>query len=304
MRGGALNTLREGLISVERAMLSDLPGPLEALYASGFVADAPDAYCPRCGRSVGPGEFAAGKCGSCRNSKVAWDGFVRLGRYDLALKDAVHDFKFNRWHAVGEHLGVALGAAVAERLRLVAQHAGEPEEAVLGRAVVVPVPMSFWRRASRGIDHATCLARAVARGSGLPCRKMLMRRHRPAQTGLSAAARKRNLHQAMRPCVGADALDGLRVVVLVDDVSTTGATLVEACRAIGSLRHSRGEPVVLAACVALAEQGRSWAGGPAGGESGLPLVQSLPTASSGPEGHTKKGPKKTEGMHASSLDAG
>ena len=277
-------------------MLSDLPGPLEALQRSGFVADSLDAYCPRCGLSVGPGEFAAGRCGSCRNTRIPWDGFVRLGHYDHALRDAVHDFKFNRWHAVGEHLGVALGAAVAERLRLVAQRAGEPEEAVLGRAVVVPVPMSFWRRASRGIDHATCLARAASRGSGVPCRKMLMRRHRPAQTGLSAAARKRNLHHAMRPCVGEEALDGLRVVVLVDDVSTTGATLVEACRAIKSLRGSRSEPVVLAACVAMAEQGRARRGGSA---SGLPMVQ---TPSAGVAGPPSEGPKKSGVSRASSLD--
>jgi ComF family protein len=278
-------------------MLSDLPGPLEALRSSGFVADALDAYCPRCGHGVGPGEFAAGRCGTCRSVRIPWDGFVRLGRYDLALRDAVHDFKFNRWHAVGEHLGVALGAAVAERLRLVAEHAGEPEEAVLGRTAVVPVPMSFWRRASRGIDHATCLARAVSRGSGAPCRKMLTRRHRPAQTGLSAAARKRNLHRAMRPCVGEDALDGLRVVVLVDDVSTTGATLVEACRAIKSLRGSRKEPVVLAACVAMAEQGRA---GQGGSPSGLPLVH---TSSANAGGVASEGPKKSGGTGASRLDA-
>lgn len=297
MRGGAVNKLRAGLVSVERAMLSDMPGPLEALYQSGFVADAPEAYCARCGRSVGPGEFVDGRCGACRHAKIPWDGLVRLGRYDHALREAVHDFKFNRWHAVGEHLGTALGAAVTERLRLVAGHAGEPEGAVLGRSIVTPVPMSFWRRASRGIDHATCLARAVSRGSGLPYRKLLTRRHRPAQTGLSAAARKRNLHRAMRAVVAAEAFQGVRVVVLVDDVSTTGATLAEACRAIRSLSGSKAEPVVLAACIALAEPGRRGVDG----EGVLPLVRTAegPARVSG-----RAGPKKSGAKEASRLDAG
>ncbi|MFI4915211.1 MAG: ComF family protein [Phycisphaerales bacterium JB060] len=297
MRGGLFQLVRTGLISIERSMLSDTPGPLEALRQSGFVADDPDAYCPRCGRSVGPGEFSHGDCGSCRNvKKVAWDGFVRLGVYELALREALHDFKFDRWHAVGEHLGVALGAAVAERLRLVARHAGEPEEAVLGRTLVSPVPMSFWRRASRGIDHATCLARAVGKGSGVPCRRLLVRQHRPTQTGLSAAARKRNLHGAMRPIVDREALRGVRVIVLVDDVTTTGATLVEACRAIRALSGSRGEPVILAACIAVAEPARK--GGGIG--SGLPLVETAGAVSRGGMGG---GSKKTAVLGASKLDA-
>lgn len=273
VRGGVTNIVRSGLLNIERAMLSDRPGPLEVLRESGFVADDPTDYCLRCGHGVGPGEFVGGTCSSCRSKRPAWGGCVRLGSYELALREAVHDFKFNRWHAVGEHLGRALGAAVAERLRDVAQHASEPEAQVLGRSVVVPVPMSFWRRASRGIDHATCLARAVAEGAGLPCRRLLVRQHRPAQTGLSAAARRKNLKHAMHPRMGPEALAGVRVVVLVDDVMTTGATLTEACRAVRALGGSNCELVILAACIAVSEPGRRKAAlGPDG--DGLPLVVS------------------------------
>jgi predicted amidophosphoribosyltransferase len=248
--------IRGGLVQVERAMLSDGPGPVEALRESGFIADGPDDYCPRCGRGVGPGEFVEGRCGTCRRLRLAWDGLVRLGPYGMALREAVHEFKFNRWHTVGEHLGHALGAAVAERLRLVALHADEPERQVLGRTIVAPVPMSFWRRASRGIDHSGCLARAVSSGSGLPYRRLLARQHRPAQTGLSAAARQRNLRGAMRPLGGPEAFAGVRIVVLVDDVMTTGATMVEACRSIRNVCGKGEVPLLLAACVAVSDGGR------------------------------------------------
>lgn len=261
MRGRVPTLLRLGWLSLERTMLADRAGPVEELLEGGFVADEPSRYCLRCGRDVGPGEFVQGACSGCKDKKLPWGGLVRLGAYDGALREAVHEFKFNRWHVVGEHLGRALGAAVSERLHAVAADAGEPASAILSRSIVVPVPMSIWRRASRGIDHATCLGRAVAVGAGLPFARLLVRQHRPAQTGLSAAARRRNLRGAMRPRVGSEALRGVRVVVLVDDVMTTGATLAEACRVVKSMVPRPGPdsdpgPAVLAATVAVSDPGR------------------------------------------------
>lgn len=253
--------LRLGWLNIERTMLSDRPGPIEELLDHGFIADDPSQYCLRCGHNVGAGEFVDGACSSCRGKRLPWGGVVRLGSYDTCLRDAIHEFKFNRWHVVGEHLGHALGAAVVERLHAVANDVGEPPSAILSRTLVVPVPMSVWRRASRGIDHASCLGRAVAQGANLPMRKLLVRQHRPAQTGLSAAARRRNLRGAMRPSTSPEVLEGVRVVVLVDDVMTTGATLAEACRAVKAMASTHREgsddsPGVLVATVGVSDPGR------------------------------------------------
>jgi predicted amidophosphoribosyltransferase len=70
----------------------------------------------------------------------------------------------------------------------------------------------------------------VARELHLPTRCDGLRRIRatPAQTGLDAAARRRNLRDAF----SADpAVRGLRLA-LVDDVMTTGATVAAAARAL------------------------------------------------------------------------
>ncbi len=96
-------------------------------------------------------------------------------------------------------------------------------------AVLVPVPSSAAAVRARGHDHAWRLARAAARRDRLPVLAAL-RATRPVadQAGLDAAARAANLRGALaarRP------LPGLTVVV-VDDVLTTGATLVEATRAL------------------------------------------------------------------------
>jgi predicted amidophosphoribosyltransferase len=115
-----------------------------------------------------------------------------------------------------------------------------------GVAVVTWVPTSGSRRRRRGYDQAELLAMAVARRWGLPCRALLARRPGPAgrraQTGAGAAARAAGPALTARsPAVAAAvaaagargrsgggagpvASPGARVVV-VDDVTTTGATL-------------------------------------------------------------------------------
>jgi ComF family protein len=96
----------------------------------------------------------------------------------------------------------------------------------------VPVPLHPWRRMRRGFNQADDLARRL----GVPILRALWRvRATVPQTGLKAAARRRNVRHAfgLSPFLSRERrhrlLEG-RIVVLVDDVRTTGATL-EACAA-------------------------------------------------------------------------
>lgn len=93
-----------------------------------------------------------------------------------------------------------------------------------GAAFVVPVPLHHTRRRRRGFNQADDLAE----GLGLPvCRALRRVRATETQAGLAAARRHRNVRDAFSPARHATRLAGA-VVVLVDDVSTTGATL-DAC---------------------------------------------------------------------------
>ena len=98
---------------------------------------------------------------------------------------------------------------------------------VLGDAdAVVPVPLARARHRSRGFNQA----RELARHLSLPVLEALTRvRDTAPQADLPAAKRAANVRGAfsLRPGVS---IDGL-VLVLVDDVSTTGATL-NACAAV------------------------------------------------------------------------
>jgi ComF family protein len=89
---------------------------------------------------------------------------------------------------------------------------------------VVPVPLHPVRLRQRGFNQAADLALHL----GLPVVHALRRvRRTQSQTALPAAQRHRNVRDAFAVTDAAGQLTDA-IVVLVDDVSTTGATL-EAC---------------------------------------------------------------------------
>ena len=90
--------------------------------------------------------------------------------------------------------------------------------------LIVPVPLHWRRRLSRGFNQSELLARAVARRYGLrPDNALRRKRSTSVQAGLSHAGRRLNVAGAFVARRTAD-LEGRRVL-LVDDVMTTGATL-------------------------------------------------------------------------------
>jgi len=114
--------------------------------------------------------------------------------------------------------------------------------------LVVPVPMHPRRQRARGFHPAGVLARAAARRLGVPVAPgaLVAVRETASQTGLDRAARRRNVRDAFAPRAGFAAP---RVVALVDDVATTGATLAACARAL----RRAGARRIVAVCVARRE---------------------------------------------------
>jgi len=95
--------------------------------------------------------------------------------------------------------------------------------------IIVPVPTDPARRRRRGYNQAELLARYAGKQLGMEVVPALYRREkRRPQTGLSAEARRQNMHGCM---AAKPAVSGRRVL-LIDDVYTTGATAQEAARAL------------------------------------------------------------------------
>lgn len=135
-----------------------------------------------------------------------------IGPYEDTLKHVVHALKYDPRPTIARHLAARMrdaGAVVID-----------------GADVVVPVPLHRSRERVRGFNQA----RALAQHLGPRVVDALRRARRTApQADLPAAKRHANVDGAFALAV-APAMVEERVIVLVDDVSTTGATL-NACAA-------------------------------------------------------------------------
>jgi len=152
---------------------------------------------------------ACNRCPRCRRRARHVARGRAIGAYDGALRAIVHALKYGGRRSVAKPLAALLAQHGAELLR--------------DASVVVPVPLHRSRRRARGFNQAAEIARHLP----VPSAHMLRRvRATPSQTDLPAAQRHANVRDAFALRRGARVQDS--VVVLVDDVSTTGATL-DAC---------------------------------------------------------------------------
>jgi ComF family protein len=162
---------------------------------------------------------AAGRCGRCRRGINPIAAGASFGPFEGSLRTLIHELKYRGRRRVA--------ARLAELIVTL------PDAApVLARgAVLVPVPLHPRRQRERGFNQAELLAREIGRRTGLQSLRALARRRQtPPQTGLSAARRRANVAGAF--AVTNRAAVGGRAVVIVDDVYTTGATLLACARAL------------------------------------------------------------------------
>jgi ComF family protein len=139
-----------------------------------------------------------------------------IGEYDGVLREIIHALKYQGRRSAAPRLS----ALMAE----------QGMHVLNGADAVVPVPLHAKRERERGFNQADDLAR----GLGLPVIPLLRRvRSTKPQVDLPAKARRLNVEGAFEVIDLSGRPEGrrLQVLVIVDDVMTTGATL-EACACV------------------------------------------------------------------------
>ena len=191
----------------------------------GKVQDVP-GICPDCEKDLPwiPGAEALREGpGGLRCAGAVW--------YEKTVRDALLRLKFQGASEIAEPLGELIARCAAE------QFGGEFD-------TVTWVPVSKKHLRKRGYDQSELLARSACRFWDIqPVRLLEKKVDNPAQSGIhDGAARRANVlgvYEAVGDVAG-------KRILLIDDICTTGATLIECTRV---LEDAGAEQVV---CVAVA----------------------------------------------------
>lgn len=177
----------------------------------GCLADLPyqGPACRRCATPLAP--VAGGRlCGDCLIAPPPFDEAVAVFDYAEPADAMIQRLKFDGRLVYARILGEIMAIEIERR-------------GISLPRVILPVPLHPGRLAARGFNQAIEIARPLAARFGIPLDRRACRRTRATaeQTGLDAAARRRNLRRAFSATVSLTDAD----VVLLDDVMTTGSTL-------------------------------------------------------------------------------
>jgi ComF family protein len=178
--------------------LGDLLSPAACAACSTPVTRADVIFCSPCRATI---ERCTGT-----------DEIIAFGHYGGALSTAIRRFKYEDARYLARPLGaLATIACLARSLRVDA---------------IVPVPLHPRRLVPRGYNQSALLGGQVASQLGVPLVTSALVRttDTPPQAELSREARLTNVRGAFCVTTRARCLRGL-AVALIDDVSTTGATL-------------------------------------------------------------------------------
>ncbi len=182
----------------------------------GQCAEGPERLTfPYCRICAAPD--VSGLCRWCRQRPRGFDSLRSPYRFDGAVREAIHSFKYRGVRAAAPDLAMLM----AEYL----QRNPIPADAL------VPAPLHPRRLRSRGYNQSALLARGIGRIANLPVREDLLIRVADARPQVEAKTREERHNNVAGSFACRGDVTGL-TLLLVDDVATTGSTLSECAQAL------------------------------------------------------------------------
>ena len=187
--------------------------------------------CPLCDRTSGDVfcHYCQLQLSECQLLDAAryWQGDLPLfawGKYEGAVKRSIGKLKYDGHRSIGNLYGEWLAASWQKSSPL----------ANLTKLVAIPIPLHPDKLTSRGFNQAELIARGFSRVTGAKLDLSLQRtRATVAQFGLSKSARQENVADAFT--IDRSSVQPSDLVLLIDDIYTTGATVRSAALALRSI---------------------------------------------------------------------
>jgi competence protein ComFC len=176
--------------------------------------------CIRCGGSIGPFLDPKVPCSFCRDERYAFERVIRLGVYDEALRTACLRAKNSGAEPLTAGLAELLWECETDTFR----------DCKID--VVVPVPHHWLRRFYRSHNAANTLGSVWASRLQVPLASHILVKSRwtRPQARLTPHERRQNLRNVFQ-AIPSQGLAGA-VVLLADDVMTTGTTAHESAKVL------------------------------------------------------------------------
>ncbi len=189
------------------------PGARWCADCQAHVKRMDQAICQRCGDRVLAG-FTV--CERCRQTPPEFEQLRSWGLYEGSLRKAIHRFKFDHDLSLAEDFSQHLHDLLQGQNWVI--------------DVIVPAPLHRANQRARGFNQAAALASALSLRSGVPAGKRVLTwcKEVRTQVGLTQQQRLDNVNKAMN--ANSSIIIGKNILV-IDDITTTGATINECARA-------------------------------------------------------------------------
>lgn len=174
--------------------------------------------CRVCGKPVG--EFADLVCASCKSTRIYYESNVSRYLYRGCIKDAIQNMKFKRRKWIAFEFAKALCETASVHFEGIDFDA------------VIPVPMTKLDEKTRGFNQSKVFAEIISEHLGVTYDDTVLYKKVGAKTqsGLGRKERLANVKNSYIILEPDRIVD--KVVLLVDDVFTTGATMNECARVL------------------------------------------------------------------------
>lgn len=170
--------------------------------------------CPKCGKISDRGQF----CESCKNDSNL-TGLIVGATYRIGpTKELIHHLKYN---SILEFAPILADLLIDQLI----------DADFRGQVVITPVPLHRRRQNERGFNQAEIIAKLTAKKIGYDYQNLLIRKkYSDPQVQSTGKKRRENLLDAFAPAKSVSIKN--KTIILVDDVSTTGATLEECAKVL------------------------------------------------------------------------
>lgn len=154
------------------------------------------------------------------------------------LQNLMHQLKYERLTGIGQQLGRQLAHRTRRhpRIKSLLSH-------YASQSVMVPVPLHYWKYMRRGFNQAFVIAQGMEALLNVPIcgiRDVVRTKNTRSQTGFNLQQRNANVNNAFQ-VKNRSAINN-KLVIVVDDVFTTGATTFELS---GELLQAGAEGIII-----------------------------------------------------------